>query len=93
VSSYLSVLPDALLGNTRIIIHTIQRTVTVAVAIRVFAPEYLGFVCFRASPETEKKRRVRGKNGETEGKEILFVRSYANLDSHSSSQEGGRRSS
>lgn len=50
----------------------------------ISAPGYHSSVRIRASPakrEGKKKRRVRGKTGKTEGKEIFIrSRSYANLD-------------
>lgn len=54
-----------------------RETVTVAAAVRAFPYPHLSISVlsvFALLPrETEKKRRVRGKTGETEGKEILFV--------------------
>lgn len=60
VGSYLSMLPNVLPVNRRVIIHTIQRTVVAATAhgISVSALGYLSFVCFRASPAKRRKNDV-----------------------------------
>jgi len=80
-----------------IIIHTIQRTVTVAVAARAFPYSHLGILVlsvFALLPRNGEKTtctREKWRNGRQ--RNFIRSRSYANLDSHSFSQEGGRRSS